>query len=45
MNLTCPCHGAEFDPAHSAAVVAGRAPTPLNSIPVQLGNDGGVYAG
>lgn len=32
--LVCPCHGAEFDPAHQAEAIAGPTQTPLESIKV-----------
>jgi thiosulfate dehydrogenase (quinone) large subunit len=34
--LYCPCHGAEYDPAHGAEVIGGPAPRPLAEIPVKI---------
>jgi len=32
--LVCPCHGAAFDPAHGAAVLAGPTDQPLTALPI-----------
>ena len=34
--LVCPCHGAAFDPAHDAQVVAGPTDLPLTPIPIHV---------
>ena len=35
-HLACPCHGAVFDPAHGAQVLAGPAPQPLAPLQVKI---------
>ena len=34
--LFCPCHGAAFDPAHDAEVIAGPTNQPLARIPIHI---------
>jgi thiosulfate dehydrogenase [quinone] large subunit len=44
--LICPCHGAEFDPAHAGAVVQGPAGYPLGSVPITVdAHNGNVTLG
>jgi thiosulfate dehydrogenase [quinone] large subunit len=38
-TLACPCHGGQFDPFASAAVVAGPPQSPLSSIKVAIDGD------
>jgi thiosulfate dehydrogenase [quinone] large subunit len=42
--LICPCHGATFDPAHDAEVLAGPTNRPLTRLPITIDSaTGRVY--
>jgi thiosulfate dehydrogenase [quinone] large subunit len=41
-HLICPCHGAEFDPAHAAAVLSGPTDTPLPPVAIQIDSTGAI---
>jgi len=43
-QLVCPCHGAAFDPAHEAQVLAGPAPQPLAPLQVRIDARGNAFA-
>jgi thiosulfate dehydrogenase [quinone] large subunit len=42
-HLACPCHGAVFDPAHGAQVLAGPAPQPLAPLQVKIDARGNAF--
>jgi thiosulfate dehydrogenase [quinone] large subunit len=43
-ELVCPCHGAVYDPYNNAQVLAGPAPYPLQSVPIQYDSStGNIY--
>jgi Rieske Fe-S protein len=42
--MVCPCHGATYDPAHGAKVLAGPTSTPLSPLAVRVDASQNVYA-
>jgi len=36
VSMICPCHGAQFDPAHQGRVISGPTDQPLASIPIRV---------
>jgi len=43
-EIVCPCHGAAYDPAHGAQVLAGPAPQPLATLHVTVDAHDNAYA-
>jgi thiosulfate dehydrogenase [quinone] large subunit len=41
--IVCPCHGAQYDPAHDAQVVGGPAPSPLAKLKLTVDPRGNLY--
>lgn len=41
--IRCPCHGAVFDPARSAAVLQGPAPAALPSVRLRVDTNGDIW--
>lgn len=41
--LICPCHGAAFDPANNAAVLAGPTSLPLSPVPLRIDSNGNMF--
>ena len=35
-SMICPCHGAQFDPAHQGRVMAAPTDQPLATIPIRV---------
>jgi thiosulfate dehydrogenase [quinone] large subunit len=43
-DIACPCHGAVYNPYNSAQVIAGPAPSPLQTIPIRYDQtSGNIY--
>ena len=43
--LICPCHGAAYDPASNAAVLAGPTSLPLSPVPLHIDSSGNMFVG
>ncbi len=41
-HLICPCHGAQYDPTHQAAVLQGPAQLPLTAVKIHIDSASGA---